>query len=411
MTRTKSHTAGVPAATGRAGTGATLLPADMLRLGLVGLRAKPVRTALSALGVAIGVAAMVAVLGISASSQAKLQAALAELGTNLFTIEANQSSSGETITLPERANGRLDRLDGVQGSAALTNLPEISVYRSLHIDPSHNGGISVAVATAELPEVVAAQLAQGNWLSEASSAQPSTVLGSVAAERLGVTSPNVNVWLGDMNVRVIGILKPVALAPELDSSALIGRGFASTQLEFAGQPSRLYLRINKAQIDQVRALAPAAIRPDQPGTIAMSRPSDALAAAAAADEVFTSMMLGLGSISLLVGAIGIANTMIISVIERRREIGLRRALGATRSHVRLQFVCEALVLSGLGGAAGITIGVLVTAGVAAFNGWTPTVPGNVLLFAALATLGVGAIAGLYPAVRASRTPPTAALNG
>ena len=388
-----------------------LLPADMLRLGLVGLKAKPVRTALSALGVAIGVAAMVAVLGISASSQAKLQATLAELGTNLFTIEANKNMSGDDTVLPERAHGRLDRLDGVQGSAALANLPEASVYRNLHVDPSHNGGISVAAASPELHDVVAAKLAQGTWFSEATSAQPSTVLGATTAERLGVTSPNVNVWLGGMDVRVIGILEPVALAPELDTSALVGLAFASSQLEFDGHPSRLYLRIDETQIDQVRGLAPAAIRPDQPGAIAMSRPSDALAAAAAADEVFTSMMLGLGSISLLVGAIGIANTMIISVIERRREIGLRRALGATRSHVRLQFVCEALVLSGLGGAAGITIGVLVTTGVAAFNGWSPTVPSNVLLIAAVATLGVGAVAGLYPAVRASRTPPTAALNG
>lgn len=411
MTQTTSIAAGDTAATTTPTQRSTLLPADMLRLGLVGLKAKPVRTALSALGVAIGVAAMVAVLGISASSQAKLQATLAELGTNLFTIEANQSASGDATPLPERANGRLDRLDGVQGSASVSNLPDVSVYRNLHIDPSHTGGISVAVATPELRDVVAAQMAQGNWLGTATATQASTVLGAVAAERLGVSSPNVTVWLGGMEVRVIGILKPVALAPELDSSALVGPGFAASQLEFGGHPSRLYLRIDEAQIDQVRALAPAAIRPDQPGAIAMSRPSDALAAAAAADEVFTSMMLGLGSISLLVGAIGIANTMIISVIERRREIGLCRALGATRSHVRLQFVCEALVLSGLGGAAGITIGVLVTAGVAAFNGWTPTIPGNVLLIAAVATLGVGAVAGLYPAVRASRTPPTAALNG
>ena len=392
-------------------TRSTLLPSDMLRLGLVGLQAKPVRTALSALGVAIGVAAMVAVLGISASSQAKLQATLAELGTNLFTIEASQSMSGDDSLLPESAQGRLDRLDGTQGSAAIANLPEVSVYRSLHVDPSHNGGITVTAAGTELQKVVAAELAQGTWLSETSIAQPSTVLGATTAERLGVTSPNVDVWLGDMNVRVIGILEPVALAPELDSAALVGTAFAQSQLGFSGHPSKLYLRIGETHIEQVRNLAPAAIRPDQPGAIAMSRPSDALAAAAAADEVFTSMMLGLGSISLLVGAIGIANTMIISVIERRREIGLRRALGATRRHVQLQFVCEALVLSGLGGAAGITIGVLVTFGVAAWNGWTPTVPGNVLLIAAVATLVVGALAGLYPAVRASRTPPTAALNG
>ena len=382
---------------------------DLVLLGSAGLRAKPARAILAALGIAIGVAAMVAVLGISASSQARLTDRLSALGTNLLTAVAAPPSSGDPVPLPVNAAARLARLPGIQTTASLGALPGVSVYRSAFVDPGRTGGLTVAATDLNMLEVVAGSLHSGSWLDRTTASFPTAVLGSTAAQRLGVSEPGTLVWLGGRNTLVVGILDPVALAPELDLAALVGVPFAREGLAYSGNPSALYQRVDPAAVAEVRLLIGPAVQPQTPASVAVSRPSDALVAVAAVNETFTGMLVGLGSISLLVGAIGVANTMVISVIERRREIGLRRALGATRRHIRLQFLAEALVLSALGGVAGVAIGALVTAAVALANGWPAVVPAIVVVAGIGATLAVGAVAGLYPAVRASRTPPTAAL--
>lgn len=387
-----------------------LRPGDLFGLGTSGIRARPLRAVLSALGIAIGVAAMVAVLGISASSQAKLEAQLSSLGTNLLTAVAADGGNAAG-PLPKNAADRLARLPGVTATAAVGTLADTSVYRNQYVDPQRTGGVTVAAVDTEFLDVVAGEMLSGSWFDDTTSAFPTAVLGFEAASRLGTVEPGANVWLGDTLVTVIGIIEPLSLAPEYDSAALIGSRVAEAQFGWDGHPSVVMQRAIETELESVRGLTPAAIKPEQSGAVSVSRPSDALAAQQAVDDVFTSMLVGLGSISLLVGAIGVANTMVISVIERRKEIGLRRALGATRRHIRLQFVTEALVLSGLGGLAGVVIGAGVTFGVALANGWTPIVSVSVAGIAVVATLLVGAIAGLYPAVRASRTPPTAALSG
>jgi putative ABC transport system permease protein len=208
---------------------------------------------------------------------------------------------------------------------------------------------------------------------------------------------------------VLGVLDPVALAPELDSAALIGIAVAKHRFNFDGHPTTIYERSADARVSLVRTLLAPTIQPQLPGTVEVSRPSDALAAKTAAEDAFSGLLLALGSISLLVGGIGVANTMVISVLERQREIGLRRALGATRAHIRLQFLAEALLLSILGGVAGAGLGALVTAVVAHANGWSTVIPVPVLGGGITATAAIGAIAGLYPAIRAARTPPAVAL--
>ena len=386
-----------------------LRPADVLRLAGTGLRARPMRAFLSALGIAIGIAAMIAVVGVSTSSRAQLTAQLESLGTNMLTLTPGSDLTGTEVKFPTDAVGRVDKIDGVRQSSS-TSLVKASVYRSSLSDKAATGGISALVAEPGLLDVVAGEVDKGAWLNPATSSYPSTVLGASAARRLGVVEPGTQVWLGGTSFTVVGILKPSVLAPELDNAALIGAPVAEKLFGYAGNPTTIYERSADKAVERVRELLGPTISPQAPGAVKISRPSDALAAKNAADQAFTSLLTGVGSIALIVGGIGVANTMIISVLERRREIGLRRALGAMRSHILIQFLAEALLLAGLGGALGCVIGVGVTAGVAAANGWPFSLPALIILAGLGVTVIIGAVAGLYPAVRAARTPPTAALN-
>lgn len=384
---------------------------DLLSLSTSGIRARPLRAILSALGIAIGIAAMVAVLGISASSQAKLQQQLDALGTNLLTVEAGTDLFGNETPLAKDATGRAARVQGALDSAGAGELKNARVYRSNLIPAAQSGGLAVRAADTELLGVLGAELRAGSWFNDATANYPTVVLGAAAAKQLGVERIGTLIWLGDQQFSVLGILAPVDLAPELDTSTLVGVGVAQERLGYDGSPTRLYLRADEETLTKTRELLPKTIGPERPEAVKVSRPSDALAAKGAADETFTGLLLGLGSLGLLVGGIGVANTMIISVMERRREIGLRRAIGARRAHIRRQFLGEALVLSALGGVAGAGLGALITAGFASSGGWPFALPAFVPAAAIGSTLVVGALAGILPAWRAARVSPTVALSG
>lgn len=368
------------------------------------------RAVLSALGIAIGIAAMIAVVGISAASRERLNAQLSALGTNLLTMQPGEEVGGAPIPLPTDAVARILRIRGVEAASATGQLTETHVYRNQAIDPGHTGGITVQAADLRLLEVVGGRVARGRWLNPATARYPTVVLGHDAAQRLGVVRTGGLVWLGGRNVSVAGVLEPVALAPELDGAALVGIPAARRAFGFDGRPTTVYERSTDATVPAVRGLLGPSVQPQAPSGVKVSRPSDVLAAKNAADDAFTGLLLALGSIALLVGGIGVANTMVISVLERRREIGLRRALGATRRHIRLQFLTEALLLSTLGGLAGAVLGAAFSAAIAVANGWTPVIPLPVLAAGVGATTLIGGIAGLYPAIRAARTPPTVALS-
>jgi putative ABC transport system permease protein len=217
------------------------------------------------------------------------------------------------------------------------------------------------------------------------------------------------VLIGGRWFTVIGILAPAPLAPELDTGALVGWPAAQSELSFDGHPTTIFTRSDEASVADVQTVLGPTANPEAPNEVEVSRPSDALAAQQAAGEAFTGLLLGLGAVALLVGGVGVANTMVISVLERRSEIGLRRSLGATRGQIRTQFLAESLLLSALGGAGGAFLGTVVTFGYAFYQSWPTVVPAWAVLGGIGATLAIGALAGLYPAIRASRLSPTEAL--
>jgi putative ABC transport system permease protein len=388
---------------------ARLGPRDHARIGASGLRARPARVLLSALGIAIGIATMVSVIGISASGQEQLLRELDRLGTNLLRVQPGQAIGGdEPAKLPTGAAAMAGRVDAVDTVSATGDV-RASIRRTDRIPKAETGGIAVQTASLDLLRTLDGRIRSGAWLNEATARYPCVVLGAKAAGRLGVDRAGVQVWVGDRWFTVTGVLEPLPLAPEIDAAALVGFEAGRSELGFDGHPTTLYERSPEASVQAVRDLLPRTVNPENPQEVAVSRPSDALAARAAAAGTFTGLLLGLGAVALLVGGVGIANTMIISVLERRREIGLRRSLGATRGQIRTQFLVESLMLSALGGTAGSLIGALVTAAYALARGWPPVVPPWALGGALIATIAVGAVAGIYPAVRAARLSPTVAL--
>ena len=384
---------------------------DLVRAATIGIRTRKQRAALSALGIMIGIAAMVAVLGLSQSSQAELLAQLERLGTNLLVVQPDEGLGRGTGNLPETATDMIARIAPIESTSMLSAV-NASVYRNDLIPPGKTGGISVQAVDQELLDVLGGSMDDGVWFDDAKAAYPNVVLGSVAAERLGVrqVSGIQQVWLGGRWFTVVGILNLFELAPDLDRSVFIGQNAADTYLDHENLPSRVMVRVDPTRVDQVLTVLAATANPAFPEEVLVDKPSDALEAQEAADDAFTTLLLGLGAVSLLVGGVGIANIMVISVLERRGEIGLRRALGATRRHVALQFLSEALLLGVIGGTGGVMLGVLVTAIYASIKGWTMLVPPLAMIGGIVAALLISGIAGLYPAIRAARLSPTEALR-
>jgi putative ABC transport system permease protein len=384
---------------------------DVAGAGAVGLRTRRLRTALTALGIAIGIAALVAVLGIAASGKADLLAQLDRLGTNRLTVQAGQSFLGKESKLPEDATAMIRRVGPVISAAGTTSV-EATVRRTDQIPRGETGGIGVVATEPELLAAVDGTVRTGTFLNAATAQYPAVVLGSKAAERLGIYSLDGNpvVYLGGHWFSVVGILDPVPLLPNIDSSAMIGYDIAYDLFGTVRNPSTVYVLTDPQQVEQVRAVLAATANPQHANEVSVSRPSDALAAKKAVDETLQALLLGLGGVALLVGGIGIANMMVVAVLERRTEIGVRRALGATKRHIRLQFLVEALLLALLGGVLGVLIGVAVTAGYTSVRDMALSVPITTVAAGVGAALVVGAFAGLSPAARAARLNPADAVR-
>jgi putative ABC transport system permease protein len=384
---------------------------DLARLSSVGLRTRKLRAGLSALGIAIGVAAIVAVLGLSASSQAGLLNEINQLGTNLLTVSNGQSFTGGTVELPITAPAMVGRVSGVQQVQTTGMVSGAHAYRNPYIPPPATNALTVQAASLDLLSVVATTVAQGHYLNAATAQEPVTVLGAGAAQRLGIDRvyPGERIWVGGQWLYIAGILRPAVLAPAIDSSVLVGYPAAEKYLDFDGHPSTIYLRARNGQVNGVDELLAATANPENPNQVNVSQPSSALVAQADAKSALNGLFLGLGAVALLVGAVGVANIMIISVLERRSEIGLRRALGATKRHILTQFLSEAILLGLLGGAAGVALGAASTAAYAHTKHWATVIPAQAWAGGIAASLIIGAVAGLIPALRAARLSPTQAL--
>jgi putative ABC transport system permease protein len=394
---------------------------DGLRVASVGLRARPLRAALSALGIAIGTAAIVGVLGLSSSSQAGLIAEINRLGTNLLTVEPGQSLAGGPAQLPREAPARLTLLDNVDQVADTALMDNEKVYRSSMIPAAETGGLQVRATSLTLLSVLGTGLARGDWLNQGTAREPVAVLGSVAAQQLGIDRVHADqrIWLGGQWFNIAGILNPSPLEPDIDNSALVGYPAARTYLGYvsivrgekkAGPPTTIYVRAATGHEATVQSLLAQTANPESPYEANVSQPSDVLTARAAAAGAFNSLFLGLGVVALIVGAVGVANIMIISVLERRSEIGLRRALGATKAQIRTQFLAESILLAVLGGIVGVLAGAAATAVYAGSKSWAVVIPAEAWSGGIASAIVIGAFAGLMPAVRASRMPPTVALR-
>jgi putative ABC transport system permease protein len=391
---------------------ARLRPADLAGLASVGLRTRKLRATLSALGIAIGVAAIVAVLGLASSSQAGLLAEIAQLGTNLLTVTDGTSLTGQRAELPDAAAGMTGQLPGVT-AVQYTGAVSAAVYRSPLVPPADGDGLTVTAASLGLPAVAGTSVAQGSYLNAATAEEPTAVLGAEAAQLMGIDRiwPGMRIWVGGMWFYVTGILKPAVLAPQLDTSVLVGFPAAQQYLGFDGHPSELYVRTVNTQAATISVdnLLAAQANPEYPNEVTVSQPSQALTAQADAAGAYDTLFLGLGAVALLVGTIGVANIMIISVLERRQEIGLRRALGATKGQIRAQFLAEAILLALAGGAAGDIAGAAATTVYAHAKGWAVVIPADAWAGGLAAAVVIGALAGLLPAIRAARLSPTQAL--
>jgi putative ABC transport system permease protein len=384
---------------------------DLVRLGSLGLRTRRARALLSVLGISIGIAAIVGVLGISQSSKSGLLNELGRLG-NLLTVQPGSDALGQQSELPTSSEGMVSRVGPVTNVSEIGAISNVYVYRN-SLEPAINtNGISLTATDAALPATLGATVAHGTFLNGATARYPAVVLGGEAASLLGITnlSDPTQIWIGGHWFMVVGILHPVELVGQMDSMAFIGFPIAEQDFGFDGHPTGLYLRAAPSQVSAVAAVLPDTVNPANPSVVAVSFPADVLRARLVTQGAYNGLLLGLGAVALLVGGVGIANVMVISVLERRSEIGLRRALGASRRHVAEQFLAEALLLSVLGGIAGTVAGITATVIYAAGQHWSINIPAQALYGGVGAALVIGAVAGLYPSVRAARLSPTEALR-
>jgi putative ABC transport system permease protein len=377
----------------------------------LGPRTRLVRAALSALGIAIGVAALVALQGIPASQQAEIRAEMDRQGANLIVVYPGKDGpefDAPEVPLPLEAPAMVQRIGPVEAVLVRRDLPEVAVYRNNLIPEGQSGSLAAAVADGDLPGALNVNLAEGRWFDAASRTMPTVVLGDGAARRLQVGVGN-RLWIDHRWWAVVGVLEKLELASEMDSTAFLAPDYAETL--YPEQPiSSMYVSSAHGKAGAVRGVLAATVNPARPDGVSVTGLSDYFEAGQMVDRMFRTLSLGLGALALLIGGIGIANTMVVAVMERRGEVGLRRALGARTGQIALQFVLEAAVIGLAGGALGVALGAYATYLYTAVGHMAFALPWWVVAAGPGISVAVGALAGLYPSLKAARVSPTVALR-
>lgn len=411
---------------------------DLMGVAASGLTAKVTRTLLIMLGPIIGVSAIVAAVGLTESAKGDLQQTLADLGTNLITAEAAGSFGAQDPRFPEDVVARAEALTTVEQASAVLSLTNvITIPYEAAADYYTAFPIPVLAADRSLPDVLGVEVTSGRWLNEFDEAEVgrAAVIGSGLADEFGYTArrddPLSNrprtIELSGVDYGVVGVIEPVLLDPNLDNAVFIGFSAADADFDAGTESSRLYVRAVEGRTEEAEAGLPVAINLGGTDEVNTSIPTDALESAAAADSTLQVIVAAMGLLALIVGGVGIANVMSISVIQRSSEIGIRRALGHGRSLIAWQFLLESVAVGLLGGLAGAALGVGIVMYASRVAGWVYVLAPELDIFGldlpaywwgipTLYVIGVGAalvtsvVAGLYPSAKAAQLEPLETLR-
>lgn len=389
---------------------------EIMRVAFAGLGAKKARTALIALGPMLGVAAIVGAVGMSSSAKGDLQAMLSELGTNLVVVEASDTVGGQggQPTLPEEAQARALLLPSVEAVAPVVELSDITVTPTeVSEEYFQTLPAGTRVADASLPDVLDIELRAGRWLNDAdeTTESRSAVIGNELASEFQYLNNEIrHIRLNEIDYAVVGVLETIDLVPSANNSVYITSQSAENDFGSELAPTTMYVRAEEGMTAEAEETLPVGIALGGPETVTTTVPSSLLEAEAQVDKTLQAVVIAMGGLALIVGGVGIANVMSISVIQRSSEIGIRRAIGHTRGTIATQFLIEAFLVGVVGGVAGATVGGGLVYFGAQAQGWTLALSPALLVWACALAVAVATVAGIYPSTKAAKMEPLETLR-